>query len=226
MPHHCSQMTGCLRLSATSLRSVLVKVASSASTSVQASPSPNTIDRSFSSTQPLRRWLSLFSMSSMVLWLRARMRWMAGCETRLSSKNSKADWVCKGVWLLPLPSTKIGCRWWGLMYDWQPLRLQRCLGIPWPTLGWSFDSVPFPHRGHILPVQSCRRPSARSSLTTWESLACSKSANLRLQATRSPRCSWTWLTINLATTRYYGKNICLNPLTSISLAIMVPLIYH
>ena len=64
-------------------------------------------------------------------------------------------------------------------------------GHPWPPLGWSFDNVPFSHRGHILPVQSCSSPSCRSSLTTWESLACRKSVNLRFQAARSIRCSWT-----------------------------------
>ena len=50
MPDHCSQMIGCAGLWAKSFKSVFVKVASSAATSVQVLPLPKTMDFSFSST--------------------------------------------------------------------------------------------------------------------------------------------------------------------------------
>ena len=74
IPDHCSQITGLLLSSARSFRSVLLKVASSASLSAQVLPLPNTISFSFSSTQAFRSCIKRFSMSSMTLWLVCKMR--------------------------------------------------------------------------------------------------------------------------------------------------------
>ena len=122
MPDHCSQMIGCAGLWA---KSVFVKVASSAATSVQVLPLPKTMDFSFSSTQRLRRLLSLFSMSSMECdgWQGARCHWATG-----RAKQT----VFAEEWLQYLFHQR-RCRWWGLMYARQPLQLHRCRGIPIQT---------------------------------------------------------------------------------------------
>ena len=116
MPHHCSQATGFAGSSAQSLKSVAVKVASSASMSIQVLPLPKTMSFSFSSTHAFRSCIMRLSMSSMaLLCLMCKMRWMVALGTRFKSKNKRAAWVWRDVWLEPLASTKRGRRWCGLM---------------------------------------------------------------------------------------------------------------
>ena len=191
MPHHCSQMMGCPGLSAKSFRSVLVKVASSASTSVHPcrfqtqliapslQPSPCEDD---SAASPYLRWLCGWEHECNE-WQGARLDWAARRARRTGSAK-----VC-GYYLFRLRKWDVGDEDWcttGSPCDCNDVWASR--GHHWVE---ALTMYPFHIEGISCLFQSCSSPSCRSSLTTWESLACRKSVNLRFQAARSIRCSWT-----------------------------------
>ena len=114
MPHHCSQMMGCPGLSAKSFRSVLVKVASSASTSVHPcrfqtqliapslQPSPCEDD---SAASPYLRWLCGWEQECNE-WQGARLDWAARRARRTGSAK-----VC-GYYLFRLRKWDVGDEDW------------------------------------------------------------------------------------------------------------------